>query len=259
MNCYPYCVIGRAKQGWTALLTLLILVFAWTWAMGTAQAAEISELREIEIGDELAVSMLKGAKLLNHDPAQEYLNQVGRWLSVGTERVDLPWQFGIMDRAEIGAYPLPGGKVLITVGLLKKLNDEAELAGMLAHEIAHVVQRHQLKTLSTEPGADKLGAVTYALETANEFAADRMAVVIMARAGYDPNAYLNAMRTLQNDRSNDPGLGMLAAVHPPFKDRLAELQRVVQGMAKTPPPAVPDKGRARFAALLNMLKASGRK
>ena len=147
----------------------LAFVFAASALSPLAHAADIDEAREIEIGDELAVTLLEGGKLLNNDRAQEYVNQVGRWLTTGTERVDLPWQFGIMDRAEIGAYPLPGGKVLITRGMLKKLNSEAELAGVLAHEIAHIVKRHQLKTMSTEGGQDKLGAINFPLDRALEF------------------------------------------------------------------------------------------
>jgi len=221
-----------------------------------AYAADINEAREIEIGDELAVALLEGGKLLNNDRAQEYVNQVGRWLTIGTERVDLPWQFGIMDRAEIGAYPLPGGKVFVTRGLLKKLTSEAELAGVLAHEIAHTVKHHQLKTMSAEGGQEKLGAINFAMDRALEFEADRMAAVIMTRAGYDANAYLNVLRTLQNDRSNDQGLAMLNAVHPSFKDRIAELTPVV---AKIPKSDKPDKSRERFQAALGNLSGAGRR
>ncbi len=245
---------------WRALtvvaLTCTACALATSFYAAPLQAAEISEAREIEIGDELAVTLLEGGKLLNNDRAQEYVNQVGRWLTTTTERADLAWQFGIMDRGEIGAYPLPGGKVLITRGMLKKLNSEAELAGVLAHEIAHVVQRHQIKTMAAEGGQEKLGAINFPLDRALEFEADRMAAVILARAGYDANAYLNVLRTLQNDRSNDPGLSMLVAVHPSFKDRIAELTPV---MAKIAKPSSPDKSRERFQAALGNLSGAGRK
>ena len=253
-------VAEQSKNAFTSRFLALALVYAASalspLACVRVQAAEINEAREIEIGDELAVTLLEGAKLLNNDRAQEYVNQVGRWLTVGTERADLPWQFGIMDRAEIGAYPLPGGKVLITRGMLKKLTSEAELAGVLAHEIAHVLKRHQLKTMAAEGGQEKLGAINFPMDRALEFEADRMAAVIMARAGYDANAYLNVLRTLQNDRSNDQGLAMLNAVHPSFKDRIAELTPVVAKIAKSDKP---DKSRERFQAGLGNLSGAGRK
>jgi beta-barrel assembly-enhancing protease len=260
MKWFQGMAIRCSRLATTACCRPLVVVCLSACVLGmtfnTAYAADINEAREIEIGDELAVTLLEGGKLLNNDRAQEYVNQVGRWLTTGTERVDLPWQFGIMDRTEIGAYPLPGGKVLITRGMLKKLTSEAELAGVLAHEIAHVVKRHQLKTMAAEGGQDKLGAINFPMDRTLEFEADRMAAVIMARAGYDANAYLNVLRTLQNDRSNDQGLSMLTAVHPPIKDRIAELAPVVAKIAKS---AQPDKGRERFQAALGNLSGAGRK
>jgi predicted Zn-dependent protease len=219
---------------------------------------DIGEQREIEMGDELAVSLLGGAKLLNSDAAQEYVNEVGRWLTLGTERVDLPWQFGIMNRSEIGAYPLPGGKVLVTLGMLKQLKTESELAAVLAHEIAHILKRHQLQSLAGVTAQTNLGAITVALPPALEFEADRMAVVILARAGYDPAAYLTVLRRLQNDRSSDAGLAMLSAVHPPFGERIAQLQPVVQrvGASLTLSPTEPQ--RARFATAMATVRTPTR-
>jgi beta-barrel assembly-enhancing protease len=260
MKWFQGMVLRCSRLAAAAFCRLPIIVCLSVCVLGltlpTAHAADINEAREIEIGDELAVTLLEGGKLLNNDRAQEYVNQVGRWLTTGTERVDLPWQFGIMDRAEIGSYPLPGGKVLITRGMLKKMNNEAELAGVLAHEIAHVLKQHQLKTMAAEGGQEKLGAINFPMDRALEFEADRMAAVIMTRAGYDANAYLNVLRTLQNDRSNDQGLSMLNAVHPSFKDRIAELTPVV---AKIPKSAQPDKSRERFQAALGNLSGAGRR
>jgi predicted Zn-dependent protease len=237
-----------ATVGLCALTAALLLALP-----ATAGGADISEAHEIEMGEELAVSLLGGAKLLNNDAAQEYVNQVGRWLTLGTERVDLPWQFGIMNRSEIGAYPLPGGKVLLTLGMLKQVKNESELAAVLAHEIAHVLKRHQLQSLSSDSAQTNLGAVTVALPPSQEFEADRMAVVILARAGYDPLAYLNVLRRLQSDRSNDAGLAMLSAVHPPFGERIAQLQPIVQQLSASSAQSPTEPQRARFAAAMGRL------
>jgi predicted Zn-dependent protease len=258
MKSFLQAALKRMRVTVAAMACLSALFALNVLGVGNAYSAAISENREIEIGDELTLSMLEGAKLVNNERAQEYVNQVGRWLTSGTERADLPWQFGIMDRPEMGSYPLPGGKVLITVGMLRKLKDEAELAGVLAHEIAHVVKRHQLQAIPTGNSQASLGAITIALDPALEFEADRMAVVIMARAGYDPNAYLNVLKKFQNDRSNDQGLSVLSAVHPPFKDRIAQLQPVVGKIAVAAQASGVDKGRARFAAFLGLLKVGAR-
>lgn len=243
-----------ATVGLCALAAALLLVLP-----ATAGGADISEAHEIEMGEELAVSLLGGAKLLNNDAAQEYVNQVGRWLTLGTERVDLPWQFGIMNRSEIGAYPLPGGKVLLTLGMLKQVKNESELAAVLAHEIAHVLKRHQLQSLSSDSAQTNLGAVTVALPPAQEFEADRMAAVILARAGYDPAAYLQVLGRLQSDRSNDAGLAMLRAVHPPFAERIAQLQPVLQqlGASTAQSPTAPQ--RARWGAAVGSLSGGPRR
>ena len=243
-----------ATVGLCALAAALLLVLP-----ATAGGADISEAHEIEMGEELAVSLLGGAKLLNNDAAQEYVNQVGRWLTLGTERVDLPWQFGIMNRSEIGAYPLPGGKVLLTLGMLKQVKNESELAAVLAHEIAHVLKRHQVQSLSSDSAQANLGAITVALPPAQEFEADRMAAVLLARAGYDPAAYLKVLVRLQSDRSNDAGLAMLRAVHPPFAERIAQLQPVLQqlGASTAQGPTAPQ--RTRFAAAVGSLSGGPRR
>ena len=67
---------------------------------------------------------------------RSYVNRVGRWLSLQTERPDLPWRFAIVDTDSLGAFAAPGGNVVITAGLMRLMRDENELAGVLAHEIA---------------------------------------------------------------------------------------------------------------------------
>jgi beta-barrel assembly-enhancing protease len=210
---------------------------------GAAPQPAVSEDREIEIGDEYAAALLTQAKLLGNDAVQEYVNQVGRWLTANTERADLPWQFGVMDRVETGAYPMPGGKVIITKGMLQKLSSESELAGILAHEIAHVVRRHQMQSST----AERIGAINAPLDPAMEFEADRMAVVIMSRAGYDASAYLSALRKLQG--SGDAGLQLLAATHPPIANRISQLEPHLGQLPK----ADKDKGRERFQAAISAL------
>jgi beta-barrel assembly-enhancing protease len=235
---------------WAAWLMVWACAVALVGA-GRVEAAPqpaVSEDREIEIGDEYAAALLTQAKLLDNDAVQEYVNQVGRWLTANAERPDLPWQFGVMDRAETGSYPMPGGKVIITKGMLQKLSSESELAGILAHEIAHVVRRHQMQSST----AERIGAINAPLDPAMEFEADRMAVVIMSRAGYDASAYLSALRKLQG--GGDAGLQLLAATHPPIANRIAQLEPHIGKLPK----ADKNKGRERFQGAISAL-ARGKK
>jgi predicted Zn-dependent protease len=126
-----------------------------------------------------------------------------------SDRPDLKWTFGVIESKDINAFAAPGGYIFVTRGLYARLRDESELAGVLAHEIAHVQERHHLKVLQKSQAVD-LGArllrqrVAEAGSTAQrligsgaeimargldkdaEFEADRVGVVLATRAGYDP-------------------------------------------------------------------------
>ena len=106
---------------------------------------EIDEPEEISIGKDVASRLLGAAPLVANPGLQRYVNQVGRWLAVQTERPDLPWQFGVLDSPNVNAFAVPGGTIFITRGLLERMRSEAELAGVLGHEIVHVLRKHHLK------------------------------------------------------------------------------------------------------------------
>ena len=173
--------------------------------------AEVNEPQEIILGEGIASNLLGAAPLLDNPAVQQYVNRIGRWLALQTERPNLPWQFGVLDDNDVNAFAAPGGYVFITKGLLAQMNSEAELAGVLAHEISHVLRKHHLQALKkgaqtellsdlandalrnngSDPRLAKLvsaGTEVYArgLDKDDEFEADRMGVVIAARGGYDP-------------------------------------------------------------------------
>ena len=100
---------------------------------------------EIAAGRQVAASLLAVVPTLNDPQLQRYVNQLGRWLASHSERPDLPWHFAVIDSPDLNAFAIPGGYILITRGLYQSLSDPAELAGVLSHEIAHVVARHHLK------------------------------------------------------------------------------------------------------------------
>ncbi|BBB66259.1 hypothetical protein UNDYM_2006 [Undibacterium sp. YM2] len=119
----------------------------------------IDEPREIEIGNEFAAVLL-GAKPLLNDPAlQRYVNTLGRWLASQTERPDLPWTFGVLDDVGFNAFATPGGKIFVTKGLLARMRNEAELVGVLSHEIAHVVLKHHVNAMQSKAWVDVFGDV----------------------------------------------------------------------------------------------------
>src|SRR5690348_8101850 len=117
----------------------------------------MDEKDEIAVGREIAGRMLGAAPLVADPELQAYVNRVGRWVASQTERPDLPWHFGVIDTASINAFAAPGGHVLITRGLYEILDGEAQLAGVLGHEIGHVVRRHHI-TVMQKSAAISTGA-----------------------------------------------------------------------------------------------------
>src|SRR3989442_15515266 len=123
---------------------------------------EIDEKEEIAIGRDMAARLLGAAPLVADARLQRYVNNVGRWLASQTERAELPWQFGVLDAPQLNAFAVPGGTIFVTRGLVARMRSEAELAGVLAHEIAHVLKKHHLqaiqKSAQTALAGDALSA-----------------------------------------------------------------------------------------------------
>ncbi len=210
----------------------------------------IDEPREAQIGRQLAAVLL-GSKPLHPDMAlQRYVNQLGRWISLQSERPNLPWTFVVLDDAGYNAFAAPGGYVFVTKGLIDRCADEAELAGILAHEIIHVTAKHHLhamrKTaqsgLLTQLVASQiktnavgnmvasqflaLGRNLYArgLDQTDEYDADRSGVALATRAGFDPYGLVAVLQQLRTATPDNPMFTLALATHPPAQTRLDQLE-----------------------------------
>ncbi|HEY0633968.1 MAG TPA: M48 family metalloprotease [Gammaproteobacteria bacterium] len=208
-----------------------------------------SEAEELKVGREVAANLLGAAPLVNDGALQRYVNTVGRWISLQGERKELPWRFGVIASDDINAFAAPGGYILLTRGLYQRLNDETELAGVLAHEIAHVQKRHHIDVMrkqaliaeggkAAEKAADENaviknlvgnGAEIFArrLDQSAELEADRMAVVLAARAGYDPYGLPAALQKLEGVRGSDDRIKLLFKTHPTPTQRLTALDKAM--------------------------------
>ena len=121
---------------------------------GSPLGKEFSQEDEIGLGEALTASFL-GASPLHHDAnLQRYVNRVGKWIALHSDRPDLPWTFTVIDTETVNAFAMPGGSIIVSSGLVKRLANESELAGVLAHEIAHVVKKHQLTAIQSGMKAD---------------------------------------------------------------------------------------------------------
>ena len=216
---------------------------------------EIGEPEEIAIGDDTAARLLGAAALVNDPQLQQYVNRVGRWLAAQTERPNLPWHFGVLDAPELNAFAVPGGTIFVTRGLVAQLKNEAELAGVLGHEISHIVMKHHLKVLeksklvgvassllsSQVSSRNALGnavaqnllgngaeAVARGLDKDAEYEADRMGVVLATRAGYEPYGLPEVLEKLARMKPGDDSMALLFKTHPAPQDRLGRLGDAMQ-------------------------------
>lgn len=220
-----------------------------------AQASrEINEEEEITIGNGISAQILGAAPLLNNDKIQNYVNRVGLWVALQSERPDLPWRFAVVASDDVNAFSVPGGTILITEGMYARFRNEGELAGVLAHEIAHVLDKHQLqqiqKTLGLAWKMALIGAVAedkgtreaehiaraftagteiYArgLDKNDEFDADRKGVVLAARAGYNPYGLIAVLQTLGEINDKDSAVALMFKTHPAPATRLDKLADAV--------------------------------
>jgi len=214
---------------------------------------EINEPEEIAIGNDLAARLLGAAPLAADPRLQRYVNLVGRWVAAQTSRPGLPWRFGVLEAPQLNAFAVPGGTIFVTRGLVERMKSEAELAGVLAHEIVHVQQKHHLKAIQkgaqtalagdalafalkdarSGEARDKLlalGTELYSrgLDKSDEFEADRLGVVLAARAGYDSYGLPAVLQTLQAMNAQDSSLALMFKTHPAPGERLGALGEKMQ-------------------------------
>jgi len=224
--------------------------------------AGVSEQDEQTMGREIAGRMLGAAPLVNDAALQAYVNRVGRWIAMQSERPDLPWRFAVIETPSINAFAAPGGYVMLTRGLYDILDSEAQLAGVLAHEISHIVRRHHVtvmqKSAALSAGSQLAqrdnrsaiinnmigtGAEVFArgLDKSAEYEADAMGVVLAARAGYNPFGLLDVLHKLAVRGAADQSLALLFKTHPLPGDRLAQLgELLTPNLARLPVGIDPD-------------------
>jgi len=210
---------------------------------------------EITFGRELASKILGKYPPLKNKKINEYVNKVGQLLTQHGNRPELTYHFLVLDTPIINAFSTPGGYIFITKGALKHVQDEAELAAILAHEIAHIELRHYIKkiglrsqkgdgekslmTLISGGGSAALSAFNQAIDETmdilfknglnskkDEFEADQYATWLLANTGYDPTALKRYFKQIENVKTSNTKI--LTHTHPSLKDRISELKTLIQ-------------------------------
>ncbi|HXH01214.1 MAG TPA: M48 family metalloprotease [Xanthomonadaceae bacterium] len=222
--------------------------------------AELSD-EEVALGPEIAGRVLGAAPLWKDDPAQRRINLIGRWIASQTSRPELPWTFGVIDTPEVNAFAAPGGYVLLTRGLYQLLGSDAELAGVLGHEISHIVQRDHYTVIRKQAMsglgreiassqvnigggiaggfaksyAEKHGAaiMSTSLDREAEYRADEAGQIYLARAGFNPLALYAVLQKMTAFGSQSSRLSQLYKTHPPTTDRLDRIDQRGYGALET--------------------------
>ncbi|MGH9672412.1 MAG: M48 family metallopeptidase [Bryobacteraceae bacterium] len=242
--------------------------------------------KEIALGKQLAQEIERQAKIVDDPVIAEYVNRVGQNL-VRNSDVKVPVTIKVIDAEEINAFALPGGFFFVNTGLVMRAENESELAGVMAHELAHIAARHgtrqatrgQIANLATIPlifmggwtgfgirqGASVLIPIGFLkFSRGMESEADLLGLQYLYKAGYDPTGFVDFFEKLLSDEKRKPGtLSKVFASHPPTDDRIGNSQKNIQTILKEKPEYVVTTSefndvKSRLTMMLNQRKGDGR-
>jgi predicted Zn-dependent protease len=233
---------------------------------------------EIRFGREVAARLIGRYGLYTNDTLTKYLNLVGLSLAANSNRPELTYHFAVLNTSEINAYAAPGGYIFVTRGAIEKMQDESELAGVIAHEMGHVNGKHVVKELdikategSAVSGLARLigggtesariafsKAVDKAMDTLfttgykreDEIQADKGSVMLCAVAGYDPGGLVRYFERIKAAKGKTTEV--LDKTHPAYEARIVLLKDIITEAGVDP--AALKTHKARFSEAVKTIK-----
>jgi len=235
----------------------------------------ISDKEELIIGRNVAARVISRFGIDNNPEATYYINVLGTVLAQHSDRPDMAYHFAILDTNDVNAYACPGGFIFITRGVLRTVKDEAELAAVLAHEIAHVTERHIVKALQksnvmkvgTQVAADALSnggplfdkmintatdSLFKGLKKGDEYDADELAMIYLSRTGYDYPAMFDVLSLLEKQQKAGKAK-VLSQTHPTPTNRIKTLRKAEKHLKLEAPTSI--RLQARFKKSSHLKKA----
>jgi predicted Zn-dependent protease len=223
---------------------------------GRREFTLMSEAQEIALGKESDPQIREEMGLYDDAALQRYVSDIGQRMARTSERPDLPWQFAVVDQPAVNAFAVPGGFIYVTRGILPFLDNEAELAGVLGHEIGHVTARHSVQQYTRAVGGT-LGLVAVGIfvpaarpfgqlsETAlamlflrygreDELQSDQLGARYAAATGWDPTgvpAFLTTLGRLDAAAGDRRGVPNWLSTHPDPLSRVDEVRPLAQQLA----------------------------
>jgi len=243
-----------------SLMAAVVAFLALPTTAGAQLFGGVSREQEIELGREAATLMEQDLRLLEDQTVGDYINGLGQALVARSGRSDLPYTFTVVDTGEINAFALPGGFIYVHRGLIEAADNESELAGVLGHEIGHVVARHGVDQLQraqiANVGLSVLGSLLGRGRTATignmaaelvaggtfmkfsrdaEREADQLGARNVADAGHTPRGMITFFETLDALREHDPNaVERFFASHPSPTERIGNLTGLVDTLSAAP-------------------------
>lgn len=222
-------------------------------ATGKKEVSLMSEAQEIALGQQMDPEIRREMGVYDDPELQRYVESVGSRLARQSERPELPWHFTVVDAPAVNAFALPGGYIYLTRGILPFLRDEAQLAGVLGHEIGHVTARHSAQQYTKATGAglgltllsifvpearplqgiaeQALGVLFLKYGRDDELQADRLGVRYTAAADWNPAGVAGMLTTLQRlDQASGSRKGVpnWLTTHPAPADRVQKIEPMIQ-------------------------------
>jgi predicted Zn-dependent protease len=232
-------------------------------ALVLTAACSVSQSDERAIGAEEAANVDSTLPILRDSATTEFVATLGRTIASRTSRADLDWHFAVVNSTDLNAFSLPGGFIYVNRGLIENSDRLDELAGVMGHEIGHVVRRHSVKQL--EKGAKRdvgvvlLCTLTRACQTIggriavqigtdamsaqysqrDESEADSEAVVNTVRTGFDPEGLPAFLQWMLEHRTAQPtAIDAFFATHPTDEARIADLERQIARVDRSRRPSL---------------------
>jgi len=243
--------------------------------------------KEIALGKQMAQEVERQAKIVDDPIVAEYVNRIGQNL-VRNSDAKVPFTIKVIDSEEINAFALPGGFFFVNTGILLNADNEAEMAGVMAHEIAHVAARHGTRQATRgdlvnygsipliflggwtgyaiRQGmglAIPMGFLTFSRSFESE--ADKLGLEYMYKAGYDPQSFVDFFEKVQSQEKRKPGtMSKVFSSHPPTADRITAAQKNIEELLKAKPEYVLSTSefndvKARVVAMHNRRKVDDAK
>ena len=231
----------------------ILLLLASCGSSGLGGGVSLED--EWQLGNQAAAQVEQQVRIVNDSQATAYVRMVGERIHAVTPLANRPFDFKIINDPSVNAFSLPGGHVYVNTGLLAQADKADMLAGVLAHEISHVVARHAIKQIQQQNEISVIGSILLGqnpnalaqiaaqviaggamarFSRADEKQADDMGLEFMSQAGYDPHGMLDMFqKLLALDRSNPGAVARFFQDHPGTQDRIDDISGRISRMSRT--------------------------